>query len=121
MAEIKDPQYLSASEMRRYLRSKKDVSSDTRARLLVDMHSRLAAPFACLVVTLIGVPIGAHSGRRGALAGIMAALSLFFIFYILQLTGQALGKQEIIPAWLGGWLPVILFGFASPLFIHRMR
>jgi lipopolysaccharide export system permease protein len=121
MAEIKDTHYLSAKEMRHYLRSKKGISSNTRARLLVDMHSRLAAPVACLVVTLIGVPVGAHTGRRGAFAGIMVAMSLFFLFYILQLTGQALGKQELVPAWLGGWLPVILFGAASPLFIHRMR
>jgi lipopolysaccharide export system permease protein len=121
MAEIKDPQYLSASELRHYLRSKKGISSNTRARLLVDMHSRLAAPFACLIVTLIGVPIGAHTGRRGAFAGIMVAMSLFFAFYILQLTGQALGKRELVSAWVGGWLPVILFSVASPLFIHRMR
>lgn len=121
MAEIKGPQYLSAHEMRHYLRAKNDISSNTRARLLVDFHSRLAAPFACLIVTLIGVPIGAHTGRRGAFAGIMVAMSLFFGFYILQLTGQALGKQEIIPALLGGWLPTFIFGAASPLFIHRMR
>jgi lipopolysaccharide export LptBFGC system permease protein LptF len=121
MAEIKDPEYLSAREMLHYLRSKKEISSNTRARLLVDFHSRIAVPFACLIVTLIGVPVGAHTGRRGAFAGIMVAMTLFFGFYILQLTGQALGKQEIIPAFLGGWLPVIVFGAASPLFIHRMR
>lgn len=121
MSEIKDTEFLSASEMRHYLRAKKDISSNTRARLMVDMHSRLAAPFTCLIVTLIGVPVGAHTGRRGVLAGIMAAMFLFFGFYILQLTAQALGKQEIIPAFLGGWLPVITFGLATPLFIHRMR
>ncbi len=121
MAEIKDPQYLSSSEMLHYLRSKKDISGATRSRLLVDLHSRLAAPFSCLIVTLIGVPIGAHTGRRGAFFGIMAALSLFFGFYILQLIAQALGKQEIIPAMLGGWLPIFVFGAASPLFIYRMR
>lgn len=121
MAEIKDPQYLSARELRYYLKSKNGISSSTRARLKVDMYSRLAAPFACLVVTLIGVPVGAHTGRRGAFAGIMVAMSLFFIFYILQLTGQALGKQELVSAWVGGWLPVLIFGVASPLFIYRMR
>jgi lipopolysaccharide export system permease protein len=121
MTEIKDTQYLSASELRHYLRAKKEISSNTRARLMVDMHSRLAMPFACLVVTLIGVPIGAHTGRRGAFAGIMVAMSLFFGFYILQLTAQALGKQEIISAFLGGWLPILVFGAASPLFIYRMR
>lgn len=121
MAEIKDTEYLSAREMRRYIRSKKGISDSTRARLQVDMHSRLAAPFACLVVTLIGVPIGAHTGRRGAFAGIMVAMTLFFVFYILQLTGQALGKQQILSPVLGAWLPVIVFGTASPWFIHRMR
>lgn len=121
MAEIKDPPYLSAREMRHYFRSKKEISSTTRARLRVDYHSRLAAPFACLIVTLIGVPIGAHTGRRGAFAGILMAMSLFFGFYILQLSAQALGKQEMIPAFLGGWLPVLVFGAASPLFIYRMR
>jgi len=121
MAEIKDPQYLSSREMRHYLHAKKNLSANNRARLKVDLHARIAAPFICLIVTLIGVPVGAHTGRRGAFAGIMTAMVLFFGFYILQLTAQALGKQEMISAWLGGWLPIIVFGIISPLMIHRMR
>jgi len=121
MSEIKDPQYLSSREMLGYLKSKKGISDDTRARLKVDFHSRVAAPIICLIVTLIGVPIGAHTGRQGAFSGIMMALALFFGFYILQLICQGLGKQELISPWLGGWLPVILFGAATPFMIHRMR
>jgi lipopolysaccharide export system permease protein len=121
MAEIKDPEYLSSREMRRYLRTHKDLSENTVARLKVDLHRQMATPFICLIVTLIGVPVGAHTGRRGAFTGIMTAMMLFFGFYLLQLCAQALGKQEVIPAWLGGWLPILVFGAASPLFIHRMR
>jgi lipopolysaccharide export system permease protein len=121
LTEVKDTQYLSSSQMRRYLRSKNDVVGEARARLLVDLHSRLAVPFVCIIVTLIGVPVGAHTGRRGAFVGIMTAMFLFFGFYLLQLTAQGLGKQEFIPAWLGGWLPVMVFGAASPFMIHRMR
>jgi lipopolysaccharide export system permease protein len=121
IAEIKEPQYLSSREMLRYLETKKDISEDARTRLRVDLHVRLAAPFTCLIVALIGVPVGAHTGRRGAFAGIMLAMLLFFSFYILQLVFQGLGKQEIIPAWLGGWLPVLIFITGSPIWIHRMR
>jgi len=121
MAEIKDPEYLSSREMRRYLRTHKGFSENTVARLKVDLHRRLATPFICLIVTLIGVPVGAHTGRHGAFRGIMTAMMLFFGFYLLQLGAQALGKQELIAAWLGGWLPILVFGLASPLFIHRMR
>ena len=121
ISEIKDPRYLSATEMRRYLRSKTGISERARARMKVDMHSRMAAPFACLIVTLIGVPVGAHTGRRGAFAGIMVAMSLFFAFYILQLLAQYLGKQGLISPWLGGWLPIVVFSTISPFFIYRMR
>lgn len=121
MSEIKDPQYLSSREMLSFLQSKKGLSDSTRARLEVDLHSRIATPLVCLVVTMIGIPVGAHTGRKGAFAGIMVAMSLFFVFYILQLITQGLGKQEIIPAWLGAWFPIILFSAVSPFLIHRMR
>lgn len=121
MAEIKDPQFLSSREMIDYLAAQTDISGDTRARLKVDLHARMATPLVCLLITIIGVPVGAHTGRRGAFAGIMLALSLFFAIYITQLIAQALGKQEMIPAWLGGWLPIILFGSLTPFMIHRMR
>jgi lipopolysaccharide export system permease protein len=112
--------------------AKKDITLDdivehlTRVshrstRHRVDLSSRLAIPFVCLIVTLIGMPVGAHTGRKGALAGIMLALSLFFVFYALQLFAQGFGKLELIPAWLGGWFPTILFGAATPFMIHRMR
>lgn len=120
-AEIKDPRYFSSSELLRSLDTKRDISDSARTRMEVDLHSRLATPFICLVVVLIGVPVGAHTGRRGAFVGIMLAMSLFFAFYILQLVSQAVGKQEMIPAWLAGWLPVIVFGVGSPFWIHRMR
>jgi len=121
MSEIKDPRFLSSLEMYSYLCSKKEISDEDRTRLEVDLHSRVAMPLVCLIVTLIGVPIGAHTGRKGALAGIMLALGLFFIFYVLQLFSQYMGKEAMIPAWLGGWLPTILFGLTSPFMIHRMR
>ncbi len=121
MSEIKDPQYLSFREMRLYLRSKNELSEKDRTRLTVDLHSRVSTPLICFVVTVIGIPVGAHTGRQGAFSGILLALSLFFGFYMLQLVSQGLGKEGLISAWLGGWLPIILFGAAAPFMIHRMR
>jgi lipopolysaccharide export system permease protein len=121
MSEVKDLRHLSSREMMRYLDSKKNISDSARSRLLVDLHTRLATPLVCLVVTLIGVPVGAHTGRRGAFAGIMTAMTLFFIFYALQLLSQYIAKQGLMPAFLGGWLPVILFVTITPAMIHRMR
>lgn len=121
MAEVKDPSQLSSREMLYYLRSKTHISDSAQARLRVDLHARMATPFICLVVTLIGVPVGAHTGRRGVFAGIMTAMTLFFAFYALQLFSQYIAKQGLIPPVLGGWLPVVLFLVITPVMIHRMR
>ncbi len=124
LAEIKNPQYsqyFSSREMLSYLRSKKNLSSKTRSRLMVDLYTRYSTPFICIIVTLIGVPVGSHTGRRGTFSGIVMAMCLFFGFYLFQLAGQALGKQEFIPAWLGGWLPVLVYGIISPFMIYRIR
>lgn len=121
MTEVKDPRYLSSREIMRYLKSKTDLTGNARSRLQVDFHAKLATPFICLIVTLIGVPVGAHTGRRGAFAGIMTAMVLFFAFYAVQLISQYLAKQGLMPAVLGGWLPIILFSTITPFMIHRMR
>lgn len=120
MAEIKDPQFLSSQEMITYLNTK-EITGNTRTRMKVDLHARMSTPLICIIVTLLGVPVGTHTGRRGALAGIMTAMGFFFGFYLLQLVAQSLGKQELIPAWLGGWLPVLVYFIIGPVLIYRMR
>ena len=77
MSEVKDTPYLSTREMLAYLETKTEISESDRIRLNVDLHARMATPLICLIVTIIGVPVGAHTGRQGAFAGIMLALGLF--------------------------------------------
>ena len=122
LIEVKgESRFLSAEEIIYYLQSKKELSENRRIRLQVDLHAKLATPLVCIIVTLFGIPVGAHTGRRGALAGIMTAISLFFVFYALQLIMQYLAKQGLVPPWVGGWLPIILCGIGAPILIHRMR
>ncbi|MBN1270361.1 MAG: LptF/LptG family permease [Kiritimatiellae bacterium] len=119
--EIKDPAYLSSYDIARYLRVHRHLSRDTIARIRVDLHHRLAMPWTCLIVTLIGVPFGVTTGRKGALLGVALSLLLFFAFYVLINVGLALGKQETIEPWLGAWGPNLLFLAIGLAFVNRMR
>ena len=103
MGEIKDPAYLSSLELWRYLETHQFLSPETLARYEVDFHHRLSMPFVCIIIILIGIPVGAHTGRRGAFAGIMTALSLFFAFYSLQYFMVYMAKQMYIAPWTGPW------------------
>lgn len=121
MGEAKDTAHQSSFELLKYIRTHQFLSKATLASKKVDFHHKLTMPFICIIATLIGIPVGAHTGRKGALAGIMMAIGMFFGFYALQFTLEYLAKQMIIPPWTGAWAPIIIFFIIGSSLIHRMR
>jgi lipopolysaccharide export system permease protein len=121
LGEVKPPEFMSSRELLRYLRINRQLGSAEVTRRTVDLHFRLAQPWTCLIVTLIGIPFGNQTGRKGALTGILLAIGLFFAFYALINFGLHLGKGGAIPPWVAGWFPNILFFGIGIWLIRRMR
>ena len=119
--EAKDPAFQSSLELYNYIRTHRFLSPATINSFEVDFHHKLTMPFICLIATLIGIPVVAHTGRKGALAGIMMAIGMFFGFYAMQFTMEYLAKQMLIAPWVGAWSAVIAFSLLGAGMIHRMR
>jgi lipopolysaccharide export system permease protein len=119
--EIKDTNERSALDILRFIDTHQGISKETRNRLLVDFHYRLAAPWLCVIVVLVGVPLGTHSGRRGMGLGILFALLAFFGYYILMGLGLAFGKRQLLSPVLAGWLPVLAFFLLGLGLLRRIR
>ncbi len=118
--ELKDPEFLSAREIGAYIR-RRNLSQEAITRLLFDMHYRLAIPWTCLIVTLIGIPFGAHTGRKGVLAGIALILCLFFAYYATISLGMGLGKRGFVNPAVAAWTPHLLFLCIGLYMAARMR
>ena len=119
--EIKNSNERSSREILQFIETHQGISKETRNRLMVDFHYRLAAPWLCLIVILVGVPFGLHTGRRGMGLGILYALLAFFGYYILMGLGLAYGKQQMIPAVAAGWLPDAVFFVLGLFLLRRIR
>ncbi len=119
--EIKESNERSARDIVRFLETHQGISRDKQTRLLVDFHYRLATPWLCLIVMMLGFPLGAHSGRRGMGLGILLALLAFFGYYILMGIGLAYGKRQLISPALAGWLPVLTFFLLGLVLLRRVR
>jgi lipopolysaccharide export system permease protein len=104
-----------------YLKEKGNADKTELARQKVDLHTRLAMPWACLIVGLLSVPIGAKGGRQGMFAGIITAVVLFLLFFLTMQFGAFLGKRQNLPAWLAAWLPNVVFFLVGTGMILRMR
>ena len=89
-------------------------------RYLIEMYNRFAFPVACLVLMLLGVPLGVSSRRGGKSAGFVFTILLVFVYYFLSSTGIALGHQSRLPAFLAVWTANILFAGAGTFLLWQM-
>jgi LPS export ABC transporter permease LptG len=86
----------------------------------IELYSRFAGPTACLVLMLVGLPLGLSSRRGGKGSGFVLTLLLVFLYYILSASGIALARQGKISTLLGVWGANIIFAVAGILLIQQM-
>jgi lipopolysaccharide export system permease protein len=112
---------LPISEIRDYLRFHPDPLESQRPWLYTMLYGRLASPWTCVVVVLIAIPFGAASGRRNVFVGVASSIFICFGFVVLLQFGLALGAGGKLPAWLGAWLPNLVFGGVGLWMTARAR
>jgi len=78
--------------------------------LQVEWHKKFALPIACLILSLIGAPLGMRIKK--ASRGISLALSVAFavFYYVLLAAGESLGSRGRIEPALGIWSPNFILG-----------
>jgi len=86
----------------------------------IEFEKRLAYPAACLVLMLVGVPLGISSRRGGKSAGFVLTIALVFVYYFLSSTGTALARQHKIPIVFGVWQANLVFAFCGILLLRQM-
>lgn len=87
---------------------------------LIELHNRFALPVACLVLMLVGVPLGVTSRRGGKSSGFVFTILLVFIYYFLSFTSTALGRQNKLPVFLAVWSANLLFAAAGVFLLWQM-
>ena len=80
---------------------------------LIEFHRRFALPTACLVLALVGIPLGLSSKKGGKSGGFVLTILLVFAYYVVSLIGVSLARQGRVTPWLGAWLAdFVFFGLA---------
>jgi lipopolysaccharide export system permease protein len=101
----------------------KKLPPDSKKYYLVDMElqKKFCLPFACLVMALIGLPLGIHS-RGGRSWGVAVALVVFLAYYLLLSTAWSFGESGYYPPIVGMWVPNLIFAaLGVVMFMREMR
>ncbi len=92
------------------------------AEARLELHRRLALPFACLVFGVLGATLGLHHSRGGRSRGVSICLVVLLAYYALLTVGRSLGKNGALPPELAMWLPNLVLGaLAAYAFVRKNR
>jgi len=104
------PEYMSYAQLRKYIRIFAAGGQKSYRRLLVDLHYKLAFPFACMATILISAPFSLSTKRGGALLGMATGIVIALLYIPVMAVGLALGKGGALPPFISAWFSNILFG-----------
>ncbi|MDP0493431.1 MAG: LptF/LptG family permease [Fusobacterium sp. JB021] len=113
-----NPKFLTNKELRKEIINMKITGGDTRSGL-VELGKRYSFPFASLVIILIGLSLGSRYVRAASAKTIGISIFFGYGYYIIQGLFEALSKNGLINAFLGGWIPNILFLLLGIYLIYK--
>jgi LPS export ABC transporter permease LptG len=86
----------------------------------IEFHRRFALPGACLVLSLIGIPLGLSARKGGKSTGFVLTILLVFVYYFFSLSGVSLARQGKVSPFVGVWAGNFFFFVAGLVLLWRV-
>jgi lipopolysaccharide export system permease protein len=89
------------------------------ARYQIEFHRKFTLSFACLILFMIGAPLGAIIRKGGFGLPVVVSVLFFVLFHIMSITGEKFVREGVLEAWQGMWIAsVVLLPIAVVLTIQ---
>lgn len=89
--------------------------------LLIEWHRKFSLSFACLLLYLIGAPLGAIIRKGGIGLPLIIAVIFFVAYFITSKTGESLSSTNKVPPYIGMWLSTLMLLPFAFIFIREAR
>jgi lipopolysaccharide export system permease protein len=79
------------------------------APLWVLFHLKLALPWACVILAVLGATLGVGPHRSGAGVGLAMSILIVFAYYVLMSFSRSFGEAGYLPPFVAAWAPNLVF------------
>ncbi len=76
----------------------------TLARYQIEFHRKFTLSFACVVLFLIGAPLGAIIRKGGFGLPLVISVLLFVVFHVISMMGEKFAREGVLEAHQGMWI-----------------
>jgi lipopolysaccharide export system permease protein len=87
----------------------------------IQWHKIIANSLMCVVMFLIGAPLGSIIKRGGLGVPFLVSIFFFIIYYVISIQGEKFAKQGHISVITGVWLPDVVLLIVGLIFLRQAR
>ena len=116
--EARDPEEMSLTETRSYIERLKVLGASTRLAW-VNFHSKLAFPFANIVICAFGISFAISIKRGSRALNFAGAIGVAFVYWWFISLGESLGEAGRLSPVAAAWLGNIVFGVLAAFGLAR--
>lgn len=87
----------------------------------IELQKKFTVSVACLVLFLIGAPVGSIIRKGGLGVPILVSIIFFIFYYIFTIVGEKWAKDEVVALPVGIWAANVILLGASLFFIQQAR
>jgi lipopolysaccharide export system permease protein len=95
-------------ELKEFIESQRAAGQDV-SRWMVDFHSKIAFPFASVIVVLFGVPFASIKRRSGLALEFGMCVAVTFLYLAFMKTSNVFGYNGDLNPLLTAWLANLIF------------
>ncbi|MBV8808309.1 MAG: LptF/LptG family permease [Acidobacteriaceae bacterium] len=96
-------------------------SREERVEAAIELHQRFALPLACLLLALVGIPLGISSRKGGKSAAFVMTVVMAFLYYLSFITLIGLAKKGSLPVPIAVWTPDAMFAIIGVALLSRLE
>ncbi len=97
---------MSINQKEQYLKNYQNQSNILTKKInkfKVELHRKFTLSIACIVMLIIGAPMGAIIKKGGFGLPVVFSIVLFLIYHIISITGEKMVKKDLIEPIIGMW------------------
>lgn len=106
-------------QLRKFIKSEKEMGSPKVKFYEVDKHKRMAFPFATIILTFIGVALSSRKLRGGIGLQLALGIIISFSFIVIMQVSTVFATFGTLKPWIAVWIPNFLFSILAIYLIAR--
>jgi len=101
-----------------YLERKKTSNRDLDV-FSVEVYRKYTQSVACLIMFLIGAPLGAIIKKGGFGIPVLVSIVFFILYYVFSITGEKWSKEDLVEVPYGMWATNFILFFVGLFFLRK--